>query len=156
MPEGSSRAISSECTIVATRPPSARRHSGPPPGYLTRQGVAAALDVSSARLGVAGVLELLDSWQFANGPRLFREADVAEIAAWRFTRRGLIALGLLLPSSAGWPESLLEATIANSEDYYGTDCPLCDRAAVCDPMRPDVGTWCSEHGVVPPGDAGAG
>lgn len=128
---------------------SARRHTGPPPGYLTRQGVAATLDVSSARLGAAGVLELLESWQFSNGPRLFRASDVAEIGAWRETRRGLVALGLLLPSSAGWPESLLDATLANSEDYYGTWCPLCDRAAVYDPMRPDVGTWCPEHGVVP-------
>lgn len=129
-----------------------RQHPGPPPGYLTRSGVAATLDVSSARLGAAGVLELLESWQFSNGPRLFREGDVAEIAAWRKTRRGLIALGLLLPSSAGWPESLLEAVLANSEDYHGTDCPICGRAAVYDPMRPEAGTWCPEHGVVPPGD----
>jgi len=128
-------------------------HFGPPPGYLSRNEVAAALGVSSARLGKSGVLNLLDSWKLPGSrARLFRAADVAEIAAWRHTRQGLIALGHLSPTSPGWPASLLEATLANSEDYYGCDCPLCDRAAVYDPMRPDMGTWCPVHGIVPPGD----
>lgn len=142
---------------MTTKQP-ARRHTGPPPGFLTRKGVAERLDVSSARLGKAGVLDLLDSWQSEtptgrpHGPRLFRQADVDEIAHWRFTRRGLIALGLLRHTSPGWPESLAAARNENSEDYYGADCPLCDRAAVYDPLHEEMGTWCPVHGVVPPGD----
>lgn len=131
----------------------ARRHAGPPPGYLTRQQVALALGVSSARLGQIGLLDDLESWALPGSrARLFRAGDVDELVAWRRTRQGLVALGLQSPTAPAWPESLLEARLFNDEDYYGVDCPVGDGAAVADPMRPELGTWCPAHGVVARGD----
>ena len=133
--------------------PMSATHTGPPPGYMTLDEVAAALDISRQRLGAASVLGLLDSWKLPGSrARLFRAADVAEIANWRRTRQGLIALGRLSPTSRAWPDSLLAARNFNGEDYHGCDCPLCDRAAVYDPLHEEAGTWCPEHGVVPAGD----
>ena len=71
-----------------------------------------------------------------------------ELVAWRRTRRGLIALGLQSPTAPAWPPSLLKARLFNDEDYYGVGCPRCGRAAVADPMRPELGTWCPEHGLM--------
>ena len=42
-------------------PHEARRHVGPPPGFLTRQQVAAALGVYSARLGQIGLQDDFES-----------------------------------------------------------------------------------------------
>lgn len=129
-----------------------RRYDDPPPEYLTAQGVAGYLGVSFQRLYKAGVYDLLDSWQVAPRAVLYRRADVAELAYWRHVRAGLIALGILASNSPGWPRSMLEARNNNSEDYHGTDCPLCGAAAVYVPAEEWRGTWCPEHGVVQPGD----
>lgn len=68
--------------------PMSATHTGPPPGYMTLDEVAAALDISRQRLGAASVLGLLDSWKLPGSrARLFRAADVAEIADWRRTRQ---------------------------------------------------------------------
>lgn len=137
------------CSPVST-PHEARRHVGPPPGYLTRQQVAAALGVSSARLGQIGILDELDSWALPGSRvRLFPKGQVVELVVWRRTRQGLIALGLQSPTAPAWPESLLQARLFNGEDYYGVECPVCGGSAMADPMRPELGTWCPEHGVMP-------
>ena len=140
-------------------------HEELPPAFLSLEDAAKKLGVSRQHLtrpvsslrtpdGKAhALIELLDRWK-PPGQKIMMIplVDVAEIADWRRTRQGLIALGRLSPTSRAWPDSLLAARNFNSEDYHGGDCLLCDRAAVYDPLHEEAGTWCPEHGVVPPGD----
>jgi hypothetical protein len=126
-------------------------YSGPPPGYVTAQGVAAVLGLSPQRAYAAGLLELLDSWQGGEGnPRYFREADAALLRDWlQFAVPGMRALGLWKATAPRIPAGGMAAIREwFAADDYGADCPVCGGPALTNYGDPDGSVWCPVDGLL--------